>query len=77
MILHIGSDMAVHTRHILAILDLKTSASRDTAAFLKNAPAPGAEMKSAVVLEREGKVQIWYSPISASTLQKRSELTGG
>lgn len=92
MILHLGGDMVVYARDIIAILDkestLKSKHSKD---FLDICEKDGSvikvtdeEPRSFVITERVEaktytgksirKIIVYYSPISAPTLQKRAKL---
>jgi len=80
MFLHIGGDVVIPIRNIIAIFDLeKTTISKDTKEFLKTAEEEGFIEsisddipKSFVVTETDKKSKIYLSPISSTTLQKRS-----
>jgi len=93
MFLHLGGDMVVYTKDIIAILDiestLKSKHSRD---FLNTCEEEGfvirvtnEDPRSFVITERVEiathkrkairKIIVYYSPISAPTLQKRANFT--
>ncbi len=80
MFLHIGGDVVIPVRNIIAILDIDTTTvSRDTKDFLKIAEEEGFIEsitndlpKSFIITETDKKSKIYLSPISSITLQKRS-----
>lgn len=79
MFLHIGSDIVIPLKNIIAILDIDTTTlSKDTREFLKTAEEEGFVHtisedipRSFVITEEEKKSKIYLSPISSVTLQKR------
>ena len=79
MSLHIGGKKEIAEKKILMILDCEQALnSSDTSKFLKNAQEPQKEdiektqtKKSIVVTEKDGKIEIYYSPISSVTLAGR------
>ena len=81
MFLHIGGDVVIPLRNIIAIFDIdSTTISKDTKEFLRIAEEEGFIKsisddlpKSYVITESEKKSIIYLSPISSVTLQKRSE----
>lgn len=80
MFLHIGGDVVIPMKNVIAILDIETTTlSRDTKDFLKIAEEEGFIEaisndlpKSFVITEKEKKSKIYLSPISSLTLQKRA-----
>lgn len=80
MFLHIGGDLVIPVRNIIAILDIDTTTvSKDTKDFLKIAEEEGFIEsitndlpKSFIITETDKKSKIYLSPISSITLQKRS-----
>jgi hypothetical protein len=80
MFLHIGGDVVIPMKNVIAILDIETTTlSRDTKEFLKIAEEEGFIEaisndipKSFVITEVEKKSKIYLSPISSVTLQKRA-----
>jgi len=80
MFLHIGGDVVIPMKNVIAILDIETTTlSKDTREFLKIAEEEGFINaisddipKSFVITEIEKKSKIYLSPISSVTLQKRS-----
>ena len=80
MFLHIGGDIVVPMKNVIAILDIETTTlSKDTKEFLKIAEEEGFIEaisedlpKSYIITEKEKKSKIYLSPISSITLQKRS-----
>jgi len=81
MFLHIGGDIVIPIKNIIAIFDMeKTTISKDTREFLKTAEEEGFIQsisddipKSYIVTETDKKSKIYLSPISSTTLQKRSK----
>lgn len=80
MFLHIGGDVVVPLKSIIAIFDMETTTvSKDTREFLTIAEEEGfiesisADLpKSFIITEIDKKSKIFLSPISSVTLQKRS-----
>jgi len=86
MILHLGDDVAVHTRDIVAIIDLTDSHSAVTGAMLHDIrrqnrilAKQGITAKSAVICagaRRPGGItenaRVYLSPISTATLMQRA-----
>lgn len=80
MFLHLGGDVVIPIKNIIAILDIETTTiSKDTKEFLKIAEEEGFIEsitndlpKSFVIAEFDKKSKIFLSPISSVTLQKRS-----
>ena len=80
MYLHIGSDLMVYSGDIVAILDFeKTTTSKITRKFLAISQEEDFIVnvseedlpKSFIVTEYKGKVKVYISPISSTTLHKR------
>lgn len=78
MFLHLGGDVVVLKNDVIAILDTRTMLSPITRefieiagdeGFIKNISDQSGKEKSYVITTRE----IYVSPISCSTLKKRSE----
>ncbi len=92
MFLHLGGDIMVNTRDVIAILDVESVLdSRHSRNFISKQEKEGSiiritdeETRSFVITEKsEGRrkkknsvrqIKVYYSPISASTLQKRADL---
>ncbi|MCX8128981.1 MAG: DUF370 domain-containing protein [Clostridia bacterium] len=80
MFLHIGGDVVIPVKNIIAIMDIETTTiSKDTKEFLKIAEEEGFIEsishdlpKSFIITEYDKKSKIYLSPISSVTLQKRS-----
>jgi len=80
MFLHIGGDVVIPVKNIIAILDIEsTTISKDTKEFLTIAEEEGFIKsisddlpKSFIITETDKKSKIYLSPISSVTLQKRS-----
>lgn len=80
MFLHIGGDVVIPVKNIIAILDIETTTiSKDTKDFLTVAEEEGFIEnisddlpKSFIITETDKKSKIYLSPISSITLKKRS-----
>lgn len=80
MFLHIGGDVVIPIKNIIAIFDIETTTiSKDTKEFLSIAEEEGFIEsisddlpKSFIITEIDKKSKIYLSPISSVTLQKRS-----
>jgi len=80
MFLHIGGDVVIPIKNIIAILDIDTTTiSKDTRDFLKIAEEEGFVStisddlpKTFIITETDKKSKIFLSPISSVTLQKRA-----
>ena len=85
MFLHLGSDVVVNVKDVIAILDLDvTSTSKITREFLRVAEDEGFVVnvsddlpKSFVITEIDKESRVFVSPISTATLLKRSKENGG
>lgn len=89
MILHLGDDVAVHTRDIIAIIDLTQAKNAGTVAMLdeirrqnRMLAKRGITAKTAVICagaRRAGGItenpRIYLSPISTTTLAQRAQQT--
>ncbi|ACL74393.1 extracellular matrix regulator RemB [Ruminiclostridium cellulolyticum] len=81
MFLHIGGDVVIPIKNVIAIMDIDTTTiSKDTREFLKVAEEEGFVKsisedlpKSFIITETDKKSKIYLSPISSVTLQKRSK----
>lgn len=82
MFLHLGADIIINTKYIVAIMDLDTtSVSKITKEFLKKSTEKNCVInvsqidlpKSYVLTDENGKKKVYVSPISSQTLYKRSE----
>ncbi|QNU66986.1 DUF370 domain-containing protein [Ruminiclostridium herbifermentans] len=81
MFLHIGGDIVIPVKDVIAIMDIDTTTiSKDTKEFLKIAEEEGFIRsisddlpKSYVITEVDKKSIIYLSPISSVTLKKRSQ----
>ena len=82
MFLHLGENVVVPIKDIIGIFDLQNSMyGSDTVQFLRMAEEDGfvekitnEKPKSFVIAEVNKKSKIYLSPISSSTLNKRSEI---
>lgn len=78
--MHIGGDVVIPLKNIIAILDIETTTiSKDTKDFLTIAEEEGFIHtisndlpKTFIITESDKKSKIYLSPISSVTLQKRS-----
>jgi extracellular matrix regulatory protein B len=81
MFLHLGENVVVPIKDIIGIFDMETSMySSDTIQFLRMAEEDGFvsrvtkdKPKSFVIAEVDKKSKIFLSPISSSTLAKRTK----
>ena len=81
MFLHLGENVVVPIKDIIGIFDMETTMySSDTIQFLRMAEEDGFVdritkniAKSFVIAEVDKKSKIYLSPISSSTLCKRTE----
>ena len=80
MFLHLGGDVVIKEKDIIAIMDMDTSSvSKITKEYLKNAEKSYDVVnvsfedlpKSYVVCRENGKRRVYISPISSLTLLKR------
>ena len=79
LLLHLGADRVVPRRHVLAILDARSSRSTDTDGFLRLAGEQGAvetipigSPRSLVItVDAAGARRVHLSPISPLTLARR------
>ncbi|MCI6693607.1 MULTISPECIES: extracellular matrix regulator RemB [unclassified Clostridium] len=82
MFLHLGENVVVPIKDIIGIFDLQTTMySSDTSAFLRMAEEDGfveriskEKPKSFVIAEVNKMSKIYLSPISSSTLTKRTNI---
>ena len=82
MFLHLGENVVVPIKDIIGIFDLQTTMySSDTSAFLRMAEEDGfveriskEKPKSFVIAEVNKMRKIYLSPISSSTLTKRTNI---
>ncbi|SHH99186.1 extracellular matrix regulator RemB [Clostridium grantii] len=82
MFLHLGENIVVPIKDIIGIFDIETAMDNsDTRQFLRLAEEDGFIQKitnevpkSFVVAEVDKKSKIFLSPISSSTLTKRSDI---
>ncbi|MCH3965481.1 MAG: DUF370 domain-containing protein [Clostridium sp.] len=81
MFLHLGENIVVPIKDIIGIFDVEASMySSDTSQFLRMAEEDGFvhritkdKPKSFIIAEVDKKSKVYLSPISSSTLTKRSE----
>ncbi|HCJ59020.1 hypothetical protein SDC9_133823 [bioreactor metagenome] len=80
MFIHLGGDVVVPLKDIIAIMDIESSSvSQNTKEFLQTADDEDFIIKiskdspkSFILSERDNKTVIYLSPISSVTLYKRS-----
>ena len=85
MYLHLGQDVVVRTREVVAIFDLEnTTVSKITRAFLARAQKAGRVVnvtsdlpKSFVLCESGGLEWVYVTQISSATLRKRAGFLEG
>ena len=82
MFLHLGENVVVPIKDIIGIFDLQnTMYSSDTIQFLRLAEEVGfveritdEQPKSFIIAEVDNKSKIYFSPISSTTLTKRTDM---
>ncbi|SMC28405.1 protein of unknown function [Clostridium acidisoli DSM 12555] len=82
MFLHLGENVVVPIKDIIGIFDIETTMySSDTSQFLRMAEEDGFveritedKPKSFIIAEVNKMSKVYLSPISSSTLSKRSEM---
>ncbi|GFP78278.1 MULTISPECIES: extracellular matrix regulator RemB [Clostridium] len=82
MFLHLGENVVVPIKDVIGIFDIQTTMySSDTSQFLRMAEEDGFveritndKPKSFVIAEVDKKSKIYLSPISSSTLTKRTDI---
>jgi hypothetical protein len=85
MFLHIGGDVVIPMKNVIAIMDMETTTlSADTKNFLKVAEEEGFveaisdDMpKTFIIMEIDKKSKVYLSPISSVTLLKRAGYIDG
>ena len=85
MFLHLGENVVVPIKDIIGIFDLQnTMYSSDTIQFLRLAEEDGfveritdEQPKSFIIAEVDNKSKIYFSPISSTTLTKRTAIDYG
>jgi hypothetical protein len=83
--LHLGENVVVPIKDIIGIFDLQnTMYSSDTIQFLRLAEEDGfveritdEQPKSFIIAEVDSKSKIYFSPISSTTLTKRTDMDYG
>lgn len=83
MFLHIGADIEILSKSLIAILNVSSiQESSITTDFLKISEEDGFirrisedQPKSAVIVDEDGQYYIYLSPINSTTLQNRLNLT--
>lgn len=82
MFLHLGENIVVPLKDVIGIFDMETSMySSDTNQFLRMSEEDGfvqritkEKPKSFIIAEVDKKSKVFLSPISSSTLTKRSQI---
>ncbi len=83
MYLHLGADISVNKKYIVAIFDLdNTSTSKITQEYFKKATNEGRVVnvseedlpRSFVLVHEKGEEKLYISPISSQTLSKRANI---
>lgn len=83
MYLHLGADISVNKKYIVAIFDLdNSSTSKITQEYFKKATNEGKVInvseedlpRSFVLVEEKGEEKMYISPISSQTLSKRANI---
>lgn len=82
MFLHLGENVVVPIKDVIGIFDIETTMySSDTSQFLRMAEEDGFieritqdKPKSFIIAEVDKMSKIYLSPISSTTLSKRSEI---
>ena len=85
MFLHLGENVVVPIKDIIGIFDLQnTMYSSDTIQFLRLAEEDGfvqriteEQPKSFIIAEVNNKSKVYLSPISSTTLTKRTDIDYG
>lgn len=79
MFLHLGGNVIVPTKEIVAIIDIEQNIGSDTIDFLEIAKDEGfvidissGNPKSFIITSAKAQNSIYISPISSVTLKKRS-----
>ena len=84
MFIHIGNNISVLSREIIAIFDMEIATTmRDSRGFLKMCEEedfienvlPQEMPKTIVVTEKEGRSKVYLSPIAAATIKKRFNMS--
>ena len=81
MVLHLGQDVLIPKSAVVAVFDLDNSSqSRVTRDFLKRAEQAGQVVnvseelpKAFVLVQRDGKSQVYLTQLSSATLLKRCD----
>lgn len=79
--LHLGVDIMLPVRDIVAIIGLRASGHEETALFLRHHAAAGQVIavgdqppKAVVIAQVNGQTRLYLTPISPGTLRRRCEL---
>lgn len=80
MLIHVGDDIMLEARDIIALLDAESAAQCDaTRGLLRTLAAdgrlgflPGSAARSYIIYTKDGQTAAYASPVSTSTLYKRA-----
>ncbi len=84
MFIHIGDNVSVSLKEIIAILDMEVATTmKDSREFLKMCEEedfienimPEEMPKTIVITEQSGRSRVFLSPISAATIKKRFNMS--
>lgn len=84
MFIHIGDNVSVLSKEIIAILDMEVATTmKDSREFLKMCEEedfienimPEEMPKTIVITEQSGRNKVYLSPISAATIKKRFNMS--
>lgn len=84
MFIHIGDNVSVLSKEIIAILDMEVATTmKDSREFLKMCEEedfienimPEEMPKTIVITEQRGRSKVYLSPISAATIKKRFNMS--
>lgn len=74
MYVHIGNDVMLKSKDIIGILDVETlKQSRSNLRILNMLKDQSPDVKSVILLEREGKFEEIFTIISTTTIKNRIE----
>jgi len=79
MFLHLGNDVLVELKDVISIIDIEKNKSVINSEFIETAKEEGFvriiskdEIKSVIITEIKNRSTIFLSPITSSTLHKRT-----
>lgn len=74
MYVHIGNDVMLKSKDIIGILDIETlKQSRSNLRILNMLKDQSPDVKSVIIIEREGKCEEIFTIISTTTIKNRIE----